>query len=158
MNENSLKNLRPPWRKGESGNVSGRRPRPLQDAFTKVVMQKASPQVVKALRRFGLRPGATVADVIAAATVKQAARGRTEAAKLVIETVEGRAGIRGDLDGGATIELHVVMDAPIRRASSPVIDVAETANPISALIEESAGKADDDEVIDVPNDAPKADS
>ena len=64
-NPRSLRNLRSPWRKGESGNPSGRPKRPLTDAYN---VQLAAVKKSDRQKR-------TYAELIAEAQIKQALKG-----------------------------------------------------------------------------------
>jgi uncharacterized protein DUF5681 len=91
-NPKSLKNLRQPWKKGESGNPCGRPKRPLTDAYN---AQLAAVKKSDKQKR-------TYAELIAAAQIKKALTGNTMAAKEIADRTEGKA--RQALDVEAALE------------------------------------------------------
>jgi hypothetical protein len=127
------------WR----GNPGGRPPkRPQSEANDALLRMPASAEVVVALREFGLKPGATVADVVAVCLYREALKGNVQAAKELRESVEGKSVARVELltQEEKTIELAVVFDnVPdsvrdrLLPASQRVIDVEDdtpdTDNP-----------------------------
>ena len=95
-----LKNLRPPWKPGESGNPNGRpRKRPLSEAYDDWLRQPVSPDQVLKLREQGvlLPEETTNADMVALAQGREAMTGNTIAAKEMREAVEGKATQRFEL-------------------------------------------------------------
>jgi hypothetical protein len=143
QSEKQLANLRPPWPKGVSANPGGRPARPLTTAIEKLLGQKPNPEVLLALREFGLKPGATIADVVAICAFKECLRGRVDAMRWLSDLTEGRPYVRlQDLDAvGTTIELVMTMDKPIPRRELPAPTIE---NPVSSMIEKLAGQEDDD--------------
>jgi hypothetical protein len=87
VNPRSLKNLRP-WRKGESGNPSGRPRRALTEAYQQQLSM--------------LIPGdpqeRTYAERIAEAQIRKAVRGSTFVAKEIADRSEGRVGQAIEVD------------------------------------------------------------
>jgi len=96
-NPKSLNNLRQPWKKGESGNPSGRPKRPISEAY------EAQLARVKA----GDRKKRTYAQLIAEAQVKQAMKGNTMAAKEIADRTEGKARQAVEVTVETPLEFHV---------------------------------------------------
>ena len=96
-NPKSVKNLRPPWKKGESGNPSGRPKRPLTDAYNAQLARVKD----------GDRQGRTYAQLIAEAQIKQAIKGNTMAAKEVADRTEGRVRQAVEVTLETPVEFHV---------------------------------------------------
>jgi hypothetical protein len=66
MHPNSLKNLKPAWSSENQPTNRGRGPRrALSEAYDTLLRKQAPMDVVAKLRKFGLKPGATVADIVA---------------------------------------------------------------------------------------------
>jgi len=96
-NPRSLKNLRRPWKKGESGNPSGRPKRLLTDAYTAQLARVKD----------GDRQHRTYAQLIAEAQIKQAINGNTMAAKEIADRVEGKARQAVEVTLETPLEFHV---------------------------------------------------
>jgi hypothetical protein len=90
---NSLKNLRPPWQSGESGNPSGRpKKKAITEAYERLIaaesMQVAGlPRWAKAKALKSL----TNADLVALAMLREAIKGKVQAASEVTDRLEGKA-------------------------------------------------------------------
>lgn len=78
---NSLKNLRPPWKKGESGHPEGRPKRPISDAYAALALEIFP----------GDKQKRTFARLVAEAQFKQAIKGKTDAAREIADRLEGKA-------------------------------------------------------------------
>jgi hypothetical protein len=96
-NPKSLKNLRRPWKKGESGNPSGRPKRPISEAYQAQLtrVKDGDPQ-----KR-------TYAQLIAESQIKQAIKGNTMAAKEIADRVEGKARQDVEVTLETPLEFHV---------------------------------------------------
>lgn len=115
-----IKNLRSPWKPGQSGNPAGRpRKRPLSDAYLRVLESPAPADMVVALRQFGIRPGARWADILAVGMVKAAAHGDAAAAKEITNRLEGRVPVAVQIDSDTKVNIAVSFEAP----PGEVIDV-----------------------------------
>ena len=80
--------LRPPWKPGESGNMSGRPKRkPLTDAYA-ALLDKPIPSDMA--RQLKLDESTTYAQVIAMSLVREAVKGKVQAAAEVADRVEGK--------------------------------------------------------------------
>lgn len=87
-----IENLRPPWKPGESGNLTGRpRRRPISDAYAEYV-QRPVPEERR--RELDLWEGATHADAMAAALVIAACKGSVAEARELREAIEGKTSER----------------------------------------------------------------
>lgn len=79
---NSLKNLRPPWKPGESGHPEGRpTKKPITEAYTELANQPVP----------GDKKKRTFAQLLALAQFQQAIKGKTDAAREVADRIQGRA-------------------------------------------------------------------
>jgi hypothetical protein len=93
--------LRPPWKPGESGNLSGRpRRQPVTQEYLKALDDLVTPTLRAQLLRHGiaLSKNATMAEAVGKGRVLQAITD-TQAAKEVREAVEGKAPQRMELTG-----------------------------------------------------------
>jgi hypothetical protein len=89
---NSVKNLRPPWRPGESGNLSGRpKKKPITEAYERLIAEESARIAglprwakAKALKHF------SNADLLAIAMFREAIKGKVQAASEVTDRLEGR--------------------------------------------------------------------
>jgi hypothetical protein len=80
--------LRPPWKPGESGNLSGRPKRkPLTDAYAALLDKPIPPDMARQLK---LDESTTYAQVIAMSLVREAVKGKVNAAAEVADRVEGK--------------------------------------------------------------------
>ena len=80
--------LRPPWKPGESGNLSGRPKRkPLTDAYAALLDKPIPPDMARQLK---LDESTTYAQVIAMSLVREAVKGKVQAAAEVADRVEGK--------------------------------------------------------------------
>src|SRR5215471_19804879 len=88
-----IENLRPPWKKGESGNPNGRPKRkPITQAYEAVINQRlpAHLREIKLGRHtLELPEGATFADLIALGQAAAAIKGNTAAAEEIANRLEG---------------------------------------------------------------------
>ena len=96
-NPRSLRNLRPPWRKGESGNPSGRPKRPLTDAYNAQLARVKE----------GDRQNRTYAQLIAEAMMKQALKGNVMATREITDRIEGKARQAVDVTVETPLEFNV---------------------------------------------------
>ena len=88
--------LRPPWKPGESGNLSGRPKRkPLTDAYAALLGQTVPPEIARQLR---ISESSTYAEVVAMALLKEAVKGKVNAAAELADRVEGRVMERVQVD------------------------------------------------------------
>jgi hypothetical protein len=80
--------LRPPWKPGESGNPGGRpRRKPLTDAYAALLDKPIPPDMARQLK---LDESTTYAQVIAMSLVREAVKGKVQAAAEVADRVEGK--------------------------------------------------------------------
>jgi hypothetical protein len=80
--------LRPPWKPGQSGNLSGRPKRkPLTDAYAALLDKPIPPDMARQLK---LDESTTYAQVIAMSLVREAVKGKVQAAAEVADRVEGK--------------------------------------------------------------------
>jgi hypothetical protein len=83
-----IENLRPPWKPGQSGNLSGRpKKRPITERYAYFLEVPVSDR--ERIKR-GLPKGATYGDAIALGQMKRAIT-NTQAAREIREAIEGRA-------------------------------------------------------------------
>ena len=83
-----LANLRPPWKPGECPNPSGRPKRkPLTDAYAALLDKPIPPDMARQLK---LDESTTYAQVIAMSLVREAVKGKVQAAAEVADRVEGK--------------------------------------------------------------------
>jgi hypothetical protein len=88
--------LRPPWKPGESGNLSGRPKRkPLTDAYAALLDKPIPPDMARQLK---LDESTTYAQVIAMSMVREAVKGKFNAAAELADRVEGRVMERVQVD------------------------------------------------------------
>ena len=81
-----------PWKRGQSGNPSGRpRMQPISDRYAHIAEEKL-PENIR--RKLKLGPGATYGDAIALRTFQAALEGDIAATREVREATEGKAAIR----------------------------------------------------------------
>ena len=86
--ERNTAGLRPPWKPGESGNLSGRPKRkPLTDAYAALLDKPITPDMARQLK---LDESTTYAQVIAMSLVREAVKGKVQAAAEVADRVEGK--------------------------------------------------------------------
>ena len=103
-----LENLRPPWRPGESGNRSGRpRRSPISDCYEALAEVRLSKEARDALR---LPPEVkrrikTYGDLLAWAQFRSGFRGKTDAAREIVDRLEDRARQPVDVSGEITVGL-----------------------------------------------------
>lgn len=94
-------NLRPPWKKGESGNPGGRPKKTLLTDAYRAVLEKPYP---------GDKEGRTYAEVIAERVAKEAAKkGSVHAASEIADRTEGRPpqALEVGGPGGGAIDVNV---------------------------------------------------
>ena len=88
-------NLRP-WQPGQSGNPGGRpRRKPLSDAYSALLGQTVPPEIARQLR---ISETSTYAEVVAMALLKEAVKGKVNAAAELADRVEGRVMERVQVD------------------------------------------------------------
>ncbi len=118
-NPNSLKNLRQPWRPGESGNPSGTRKRP----YTDRLFDQAEARLPEELRakfndtfqkQFGksdmLPPGVSYADVeVLRLHLNVILKGDVGAASFISDRIEGKPPNRLDLIGHERQEITIIV-------------------------------------------------
>jgi len=76
------------WKPGQSGNISGRPKRkPLTDAYRAALDKKVLPEIA---RKLNIDPGSTYAEVIALSLVREAVKGKVNAAAEMADRVEGK--------------------------------------------------------------------
>ena len=92
--ENTSGNTLPPgmaekmWKPGQSGNPGGRPKRkPLTDAYSALLGQTVPPEIARQLR---ISETSTYAEVVAMALLKEAVKGKVNAAAELADRVEGR--------------------------------------------------------------------
>ena len=82
-----IENLRP-WKKGQSGNLSGRpKKKPITEAYERQLKQSL-PDDFRI--RMKLPEGATWADAVAVGQIRSAVKGNTQAAKEIADRLEGK--------------------------------------------------------------------
>ena len=79
-NLKSLKNLRPPWPKGQSGNPAGKTKKPISDAYADLANQIHPNDKKKR----------TYAQLLAEAQYLAAIKGKTDAAREIADRIEGK--------------------------------------------------------------------
>ena len=105
------------WKPGESGNMSGRPKRkPLTDAYA-ALLDKPIPSDMA--RQLKLDESTTYAQVIAMSLVREAVKGKVNAAAEVADRVEGK--ITQPISGpdGGPIGIKTVLVAPDAKDSTP---------------------------------------
>jgi len=102
-----IENLRPPWKKGESGNPNGRPKRkPITQAYEAVINQRlpAHLREIKLGRHtLELPEGATFADLIALGQAAAAIKGNTAAAEEIANRLEGKVAMELDVVAGTSL-------------------------------------------------------
>ena len=89
-----IENLRP-WKKGQSGNLSGRpKKKPITEAYERQLKQSL-PDDFRI--RMKLPEGATWADAVAVGQIRSAAEGNTQAAKEIADRLEGKVAQQVDV-------------------------------------------------------------
>jgi Family of unknown function (DUF5681) len=118
-NPRSLKNLKPAWQPGESGNPCGRPKRALTEAY-----QAQLGRIKK-----GDAQKRTYAELVAEAQIKKALRGNTMAAKEIADRSEGRArqAVEVAIETIPNINLRVVFVDSDGKGHPEPIDVCPTA-------------------------------
>ncbi len=112
--EKSLANIKP-WKKGESGNPSGRpKRRPITEAYMLLSKRKLPKKIREAL---GLSSAATWADGVAYGQMLNAAKGKHGNAQEIREAIEGKATQRIELSGAADAAPIRIESVDIRRLS-----------------------------------------
>jgi len=153
-NPNSLKNLREPWRPGQSGNPSGNRKRP----YTDRLLDQAEARLPEELRakfndsfkkQFGksdmLPPGVTYADVeVLRLHLNVLLKGDVAAASFISDRIEGKPPNRLDLVGHERqeITIRLVEDAPLAPPGRDRVE-AMIFRDVIALIEQSEDSEDE---------------
>lgn len=124
-------NLRPPWKPGESGNPAGRRPRPLTEAYSRMLETKLPAELVVALK---LKPGATWLDAVTAQhfrTMLKTTETAVSARKETADRIEGKPVARVEFSSDEQIDINVTFEpnpfsnkrTPFDVQPSDVIDV-----------------------------------
>ena len=116
-NPRSLKNLRAPWKPGESGNPGGCPRRALTEAY------EAQLRRVKK----GDKQKRTFAELIADAHIRKAMKGNTMAAKEVADRVEGKSRERLDVAVEVPLEFNVTVNFVDTDGSIRGMDLGELA-------------------------------
>jgi hypothetical protein len=103
---NSLKNLRPPWKKGDVPNPKGvNRKRPITDRY---FGRAEDPLPEKIRKKFKLEEGATWGDALALRQFSEAVmKGSTAAAKEIREAIEGKSPQRLEISGPERKEITI---------------------------------------------------
>jgi hypothetical protein len=114
INQNSLRNLKPPWPAGQSGNPSGiNRKRPYTDEYLRMSQSPAPPELIaKFNRRFKtpiLPENATWAQLHANELFLKGAKGDVTALKEIADRIEGRPPQRPDLVGMERQEVTILV-------------------------------------------------
>jgi hypothetical protein len=98
-----------PWKPGESGNPGGRpKKTPITDSYEKMA-RKRLPEDLRIMLK--LPKGAKYADAVSAAQYRSAIKGKTDAARELRESIEGKTTQRLELTGaeGRPIQ-HLTLD------------------------------------------------
>jgi hypothetical protein len=106
-----LENLRPPWKKGQSGNPNGRPKKgPLGDAYIER-LQRLLPEELRL--KLGLSENATFADAVADGVIQSAIEGNVSAARELREGTEAKANM--ELEGPPTeVRFKIVNEKTVR--------------------------------------------
>jgi hypothetical protein len=159
-NPNSLRNLRPPWRPGETGNPSGiNRKRPytdrLLDQAEALLPEETRTKINDAFQRqFGkkdmLPPGTTYADAeVLRIHLNVIMKGDINAAQFISDRIEGRPPNRLDLVGHERQEvtIRVVHDAatPKRRPDRAAVEASLFNNILEVI--EGAEESEDENFL-----------
>ena len=117
MNPNgTVRNLRPPWKKGEASPNPGGRPKrlPLSDTYVQIASQPIQESIRKILWREGLtlRDGATFAEAASLAVWMRAISGDVQACRELREAMEGKAPQRFEVFGadGKPVKVQASME------------------------------------------------
>jgi Family of unknown function (DUF5681) len=110
-----IENLRPPWKPGESGNVSGRPRRlPISERYAAIAelpvpdylpgALKLSPAEKKVVKTYG--------DALALNQFRAAIKGKTDAAREIADRLEGRSRQAVEVSGpeGGAIDVQFMSD------------------------------------------------
>jgi hypothetical protein len=107
----NIKNLRPPWKPGESGNPSGRpKKRPMSDAYGEYA-ERLLPE--KFRLELSLEEGATFAEAVTQGLFLSAMKGNVPAARELREGSEGKADVRPK-DAPGEVRFKVVYERTVR--------------------------------------------
>jgi hypothetical protein len=120
---NSLRNLRQPWRPGESGNPEGKNiRRPFTDRYHMMSQAAAPPELIRKVNAQFKTPilaeGSSWAALTTARLYLQIVmKGDVNALREIVDRVEGKAPNRLDLMGmeRQEITIRVVEDSPVAR-------------------------------------------
>jgi hypothetical protein len=108
----NIKNLRPPWKPGESGNLAGRpKTKPLTDELQRLLGEEAPKG-----------KGQTWAALIAEALVKRASKGDVRAIAELGNRIEGRPVQAVELDADVNAEIVERLEAARRRTLEMMTD------------------------------------
>ena len=100
-----IENLRPPWKPGESGNLSGRpTTRPISDRY-QARAEERLPEELRLMLKLGKR--ATWGDALALAQFRAGIKGKAENAREIREAIEGKATQRIELDNAPELAITV---------------------------------------------------
>ncbi len=116
------------WKPGESGNLSGRpKRRPISDRYAE---RAETPLPQKERIKRGLPMGATYADALALGQFNAALNGRTEAAREIRESIEGKVSTReiSELPAKKEITIHVKYEKPLRASDARPLRPAQDAD------------------------------
>lgn len=106
-------NLRP-WKKGQSGNPSGRPKSIIAGHITAIANRKITEKEFKAFKSMGLNieRGVTYGEALAAALFRHAIKGKIDAAKEIGDRVDGKVRAQVEVTGeaGGPIEISVVFE------------------------------------------------
>ena len=153
--EKQLANLRPPFSSTNQPANRGRGARrALSEAYDTLLRKQAPMDVVVKLRKFGLKPGATVADIVAVCLFRETLKGNSFAAKEMREGSEGKAAQRIELLAREDqhVELEIVFEQNVftqklsaQRNGERIVEV-EAEAPAETEHEPST------DVVDAPQD------
>jgi hypothetical protein len=155
-NPNSLKNLRQPWRPGESGNPSGNRKRPYTNRLHDLAETRL-PEELRAkfndsfAKQFGkkdmLPPGTTYADAeVLRLHLNTILKGDVASAAFISDRIEGKPANRLDLigHGRQEVTIRVVHDtARPKWKPNPTSVEGTLFTTLLALIEQSNDNEDE---------------
>jgi len=115
-----------PWKPGESGNLSGRpKKRPISDRYAE---RAETPLPEKERIKRGLPMGATYGDALALGQFNAALNGRTEAAREIRESIEGKVSQREISEPAKKdICIRVVYDEPKGTSDDRLLGPAKDA-------------------------------
>src|SRR5439155_22083745 len=132
-----IENLKP-WKKGQSGNLSGRpKKKPITEAYEHQLKQSL-PDDFRI--RMKLPKGATWADALAVGQIRSAVKGNTQAAKEIADRLEGKVAQQVDLGNIEDKALSVELD--VQRIYARISAIIGVGLPMEYRVESDEASTD----------------